>query len=280
MATEETLFGLEDDVVVDIRDVSRAYRTRLATGSGSFKAVDRVSLRVRRETSVGIVGESGAGKSTLARMIVGLERPTAGSILVEGRNVEERLRRRRARREMARTIQMVYQDPYSALDPRQAIGVGLEEIVRLHFELSREDRRRRVESLLERVGLSVSYYTQKPGILSGGQRQRVAIARAIACDPKVLVLDEAVSALDVSVQGQILNLLQDLRRELEMVCIFISHDLAVIRQVCDEIVVMRNGVIVERGDTERVLSAPREEYTARLIAAVPTPGWVPRRRLS
>jgi|SRR5665213_551129 len=266
------------DAIVDVNSVSRVYRLRDAgRRNTSFTAVDDVSFSVSRGGSLGIVGESGSGKTTLARMIVGLEHPTTGSIVVDGVRVDGRARTRAARRARGRTVQMVYQDPYSSLDPRQTVGDSLDEVLRFCFKLSSGARRARTSELLEQVGLSQIHLALRPNVLSGGQQQRVAIARALACTPSLLVLDEAVSALDVSVQGQVLNLLADMRSELDVSYVFISHDLAVVQQISDEIIVMHNGKVVERGRTEQVLNKPNDEYTKRLIAAVPTVGWKPHR---
>jgi oligopeptide transport system ATP-binding protein len=172
----------------------------------------------------------------------------------------------------------VFQDPYSSLDPRQTIGACIAEVIRLHLDLPSKHCDQRVSELLGQVGLDQSHAAVHPRSLSGGQRQRVAIARALAAEPKVLILDEAVSALDVSVQAQILNLLADLRDSLSIAYLFISHDLAVVQQVADEVVVMRSGVIVESGTTDAVLHHPVAEYTQRLIAAVPRSGWRPTKR--
>ena len=268
------------NTIVDVNSVSRVYRVRDAGRRNvSFTAVDDVSFTVSRGGSLGIVGESGSGKTTLARMIVGLEHPTTGSIVVDGVSMDGRARTRAARRARGQTVQMVYQDPYSSLDPRQTVGDSLDEVLRFCFKLSSGARRARTIELLEQVGLSQSHLALRPNVLSGGQRQRVAIARALACTPSLLVLDEAVSALDVSVQGQVLNLLADMRSELDVSYVFISHDLAVVQQISDEIIVMHNGKVVERGRTEQVLNKPNDEYTQRLIEAVPTVGWKPHRHV-
>jgi ABC-type oligopeptide transport system ATPase subunit len=173
---------------------------------------------------------------------------------------------------------MVFQDPYFSLDPRQTVGACLDEVLRFHAPAGRAARRDRAVQLLHQVGLDERHENLRPRSLSGGQRQRVAIARALACDPEVLILDEAVSALDVSVQGQVLNLLADLRAQLRVAYLFVSHDLAVVQQVTDETVVMHRGRIVESGSTDRILRTPASEYTRQLLAAVPRPGWTPARR--
>ncbi|MFI9778148.1 ABC transporter ATP-binding protein [Streptomyces sp. NPDC051956] len=245
---------------------------------GQAVAVDDVSFTLSRGQSLAVVGESGSGKTTVARMLVGLETPTGGSISVCGRprrggRVSSAERRRRARE-----IQIVFQDPYSSLDKLQRIGDVVETSLALHFSLTPAERRRRARELLEAVGLAERHASMLPRQLSGGQRQRVAIARAIAVEPEVLVLDEAVAALDVSIQAQILNLLADIRERSGISYVFISHDLAVVHQISDIAVVMSGGRIVERGDTRDLLRDPREEYTQALRAAVPRPGWKPSRR--
>ncbi|MEB8342524.1 ABC transporter ATP-binding protein [Streptomyces endophyticus] len=248
---------------------------------GEAVAVDDVSFTVGAGECLAIVGESGSGKSTVARMLLGLEAPDAGRLTVCGR---ERAARRRVpsaeRRRRAREIQIVFQDPYASLDRLQRVGDVVETALALHFPSSAAERRSRATELLESVGLASRHAELRPAQLSGGQRQRVAIARALAVEPRVLVLDEAVAALDVSIQAQILNLLADIRERREIAYVFISHDLAVVRQISDRALVMRAGRVVEQGPTEGLLANPREEYTRQLRAAVPGPGWRPARRTS
>ncbi|RSS83046.1 ABC transporter ATP-binding protein [Streptomyces sp. WAC06614] len=236
-------------------------------------AVDDVTFALPEGGSLGIVGESGSGKTTTARIVVGLERADAGEVLVRGRPRAVRTRGRAARLARAREVQMVFQDPYLSLDPRTAVEETLRETLALHFP--GRDRTARVRELLDQVGLGTRAATARPGELSGGQRQRVAVARALAVEPAVLVLDEAVAALDVSVQAQILNLLADIREQTGIGYLFITHDLGVVRCVTDEILVMRHGSIVERGATDQVLAAPRHPYTRLLLDSVPRPGWDP-----
>ncbi|NBJ12855.1 dipeptide ABC transporter ATP-binding protein [Microvirga arsenatis] len=232
-----------------------------------LRAVDGVSFTVQRGTTHAIVGESGSGKTTTARSIVGFQKPTAGRILVDGIDVTS-LRGENLRR-FRKTIQLVYQNPFASLDPRQTIFQIVEEPL-LNFDpLPREDRARKVRAILDRVGLPPSVLARLPHALSGGQRQRVAIARALVLDPQVLVLDEAVSALDVTVQAQILALLDELQQGLGLTYLFISHDLAVVRQVSDTVSVLHNGRQVDGGPVEDVFLRPGSAYTRELIDAIP-----------
>ncbi|WP_353940680.1 ATP-binding cassette domain-containing protein [Streptomyces sp. HUAS MG91] len=237
------------------------------------RAVDDVSFTLPEGGSLGIVGESGSGKTTTARIIVGLERADTGQVLVRGRERDARRRGRAQRLARAREIQMVFQDPYLSLDPRTSVEGVLRETLRLHFPGADHDRR--VRELLDQVGLGTRAADARPRQLSGGQRQRVAIARALAVEPAVLVLDEAVAALDVSVQAQILNLLADIREQTRIGYLFITHDLGVVRCVTDEVIVMRQGRVVEAGSTAEVLAAPQHPYTRLLLESVPRPGWDP-----
>ncbi|MFF4849323.1 ABC transporter ATP-binding protein [Streptomyces sp. NPDC001194] len=241
---------------------------------GPVQAVDDVSFRLAEGGSLGIVGESGSGKTTTARIVVGLEHADGGRILVHGRDRGDRARGRARRLARAREVQMVFQDPFLSLDPRTTVGGALRETLRLHFPGA--DHGRRVAELLDQVGLGAREADALPRQLSGGQRQRVAIARALAVEPAVLVLDEAVAALDVSVQAQILNLLADIREQSRIGYLFITHDLGVVRCVTDDVVVMRHGRIVEAGPTAQVLAAPEHPYTRLLLESVPRPGWDPQ----
>ena len=228
---------------------------RFGTGSRAITAVDGVDLTVPSGQVVGLVGESGSGKSTLARTAVGLAEPSAGSILLDGVPIDHR----------ARKLQMVFQDPYSSLDPRMTIGDTIGEAV----PRAAGNRRSEVARLLDLVGLDAGRADAYPGALSGGQRQRVAIARALAGRPDVIIADEITSALDVSVQGTVLNLVRSLQRELHLSMLFISHNLAVVRYVSDLIAVMYLGRIVEVGPADQVLNDPQHDYTRELLAAVP-----------
>ena len=244
-------------------------------GSRRHTAVADVAFSVPAGGSLGIVGESGSGKTTIARMLVGLERPSGGSIAVLGRDRSAPARSAAERNRRARELQIVFQDPYTSLDPSQSVRAAVEEVLRHHTRLTAEQRAARLAELVDQVGLTDRQAGALPRDLSGGQRQRVAIARALAAQPQVLLLDEAVSALDVSIQAQILNLLADIRAATGIAYLLISHDLAVVRQLCDTVLVLRRGQVVEQGDCARVLDAPAEEYTRALRAAVPVPGWRP-----
>jgi ABC-type oligopeptide transport system ATPase subunit len=240
---------------------------------GVVKAIDGIDFDIREGTTLGLVGESGSGKSTTGYCVLQLVRPTAGEVLFEGRDLTK-LRGGELRR-MRRRLQIVFQDPYSSLDPRMTVGRIVAEPLEVHGIGTRRDREARVRELLERVGFDPDYAKRYPHEFSGGQRQRVGIARALALEPKLIVCDEPVSALDVSIQAQILNLLKDLQRDLRLTYLFISHDLAVVRAMSDTIAVMHEGKILESGAAEEVYAAPRDDYTRALLDAVPVPD--PRR---
>ncbi|AUY48208.1 ATP-binding cassette domain-containing protein [Streptomyces sp. CB01881] len=249
--------------------------TGLRRSFGTVRAVDDVSFGLAAGGSLGIVGESGSGKTTTARIIVGLEQADEGRVGVLGRARTGRARGRAERLARAREVQMVFQDPYLSLDPRTSVEAVLRETLRLHFPDADHDAR--IRELLDQVGLGTRAADALPRQLSGGQRQRVAIARALAVEPAVMVLDEAVAALDVSVQAQVLNLLADIREQTGIAYLFITHDLGVVRCVTDDVVVMRHGRIVESGPTARVLDDPQHPYTGLLLESVPRPGWDPHR---
>ena len=246
---------------------------------GGLVAVDDVSFVLHRGKSLAIVGESGSGKTTIARMIVGLDRPTGGTVSACGHDRSRAARSAGDRRRRGREVQIVFQDPYTSLDPRQTAESAIDEVLRLHHGWPAARRRARAAELTELVGLDERQARSLPRSLSGGQRQRVAIARALAAEPSVLILDESVAALDVSIQAQVLNLLADIRDETAVSYLLISHDLAVVRQLTDEAVVLHRGQVVERGPTARVLDDPQNPYTKRLRASVPRPGWKPARRV-
>jgi peptide/nickel transport system ATP-binding protein len=267
--------GSSDDVVVasGLTKVYRESRGARWRHTG-FRAVDDVSFRLRRATTLAIAGESGSGKSTLARMVLGLLKPTAGTIVFDGEDISA-LDRRRAFG-FRRRVQPVFQNPYGSLDPMYSVFRAIEEPLRIHRIGDRKQRQRMVHELADQVALPSSLMGRLPRELSGGQRQRVAIARALALRPEVLVCDEAVSALDVVVQAQILDLLTDLQARLGLTYLFISHNLAVIRQIADEVLLMRAGRVVEHAATEEVFNRPRHEYTRQLLAAIPHAPTPPR----
>jgi len=234
-------------------------RREFGRGKRAFAAVDDVSVTVRRGETLGIVGESGSGKTTLGRMLVGLLEPTAGEVRFEGH----------ARVGVRPSVQMVFQDPVSSLNPRRSVGESIADPLRARGERDEQSVRGRVAELLERVGLEAAHYDRYPHEFSGGQRQRVGIAWALAADPRVIVCDEPVSALDVTTQAQVVALLGELQRELGLALVFVAHDLAVVRQVSDRIAVMRRGRLVESGPSDEVYDNPRDPYTKQLLAAVP-----------
>jgi oligopeptide/dipeptide ABC transporter ATP-binding protein len=241
----------------------------------SVKALDGVSLQVRRGETLGIVGESGSGKSTLAKLLLALEKPTSGQVLFHGEDVFALSARRL--RELRRQIQIILQDPYSSLNPRMTVGAIVGEPFAIHPDVvPRSERRERVRELLHRVGLSPQAMNRYPHEFSGGQRQRIGIARALALQPEIVICDEPVSALDVSVQAQVINLLQDLQDEFALSYIFIAHDLSIVQHVCDRVAVMYLGKVVETGAEADVYETPTHPYTQALISAAPIPD--PRQR--
>jgi peptide/nickel transport system ATP-binding protein len=258
-----------DDILV-ASELTKVYRESRGAPwrRTEFRAVDAVSFRVRRASTLAIAGESGSGKSTLARMVLGLLQPTSGTVVFDGTPIDGHLDRKQALA-FRRRVQPVLQNPYSSLDPMYSVFRAIEEPLRIHRVGDRKRRERAVRELVDHVALPSSVLGRLPRELSGGQRQRVAIARALALRPEVLVCDEAVSALDVLVQAQILDLLVDLQAELGLTYLFISHDLAVIRQIADDVLVMRAGRVVEHAPTEELFTRPGHEYTRQLLAAIP-----------
>ena len=258
-------------MLLRVRALKRSYsrtRTSLWHKPEPLQALRGVSFELAAGQSLGVVGESGSGKSTLARLVMALDTPTQGSVELLGRNLhqlpEKELRAAR------RDFQMVFQDPYGSLDPRMTVErIVSEPLVTLAEKLSQAEQRQQVMSVLDQVGLRAPDADKYPHEFSGGQRQRIAIARALITRPKLIVADEPVSALDVSVQAQVLNLMQDLQRELGLAYLFISHDLAVVQHVCDQVIVLYQGEIVERGTPQKLFSTPEHPYTQALVKAAP-----------
>jgi len=255
--------------MLEIRDIKRDYRVP----QGLFKddkivhAVKGVSFKLDKGKTLAIVGESGCGKSTLARILTFIDEPTAGELLIDGQKVDTRPGHLTA--DMRQKVQIVFQNPYGSLNPRQKIGDVLGEPLLINTKMSAAERRDRATEMLIKVGLGPEHYNRYPHMFSGGQRQRIAIARALMLNPKLLVLDEPVSALDLSVQAQVLNLLADLQEEFGLTYVFISHDLSVVRYIADEVMVMYYGEAVEYGTRDAVFADPQHAYTRTLFAATP-----------
>jgi len=253
--------------VLEVRNLTRDY----VTGGGFLRpakivhAVKQVNFSLQKGTTLAVVGESGCGKSTLARMITLIDAPTAGEILIDGMATDAS----HVTKEMRQKVQIVFQNPYGSLNPRQKIGDVLAEPLLLNTKLSAAERRDQSMAMLLKVGLGPEHFNRYPHMFSGGQRQRIAIARALMLNPSFLVLDEPVSALDLSVQAQILNLLKDLQDEFGLTYVFISHDLSVVRYIADEVMVMYFGDVVEHGTRDEVFGNPQHEYTRTLFAATP-----------
>ena len=258
--------------LLEVRHVKKYFPIRkglLQREVAHVHAVDDVTFEVRAGETLGLVGESGCGKSTLGRTLIRLLEPTAGEVLFQGTHIEKLGRRRL--RPLRSEMQMVFQDPYASLNPRKRVGTIVSDPMRIHDLGNRTEQKRRVGEILETVGLSPEHYNRFPHEFSGGQRQRIGIARALALRPKLIIADEPVSALDVSIQSQMLNLLDDLQNELQLTYIFIAHDLGVVRHVSDRIAVMYLGKIVELSPAEELYTRPIMPYTEALLSAVPIP---------
>ena len=265
--------------LLEIRGLTKHFPVRagvLMRRIGTVHAVDDVTLTLERGETLGLVGESGCGKSTVGKTLLRLHEPTSGSIFFEGRDVTKLSRA--DMRALRREIQIVFQDPLESLNTRHSVGRILEEPFAIHALGTAAERRRWVAELLERVGLPAEAGQRYPHEFSGGQRQRIGIARAIALRPKLLVCDEAVSALDVSIQSQVLNLLLDLQQEMNLALIFIAHDLSVVKHMSDRVAVMYLGQIVEHASAETIYAAPKHPYTRALLSAIPVPNPVDRER--
>lgn len=266
--SEAVVAPAQTEDVLEIQVLSKVFKLRSGMGrSKDFKAVDNVSFSVKRGTTTAIVGESGSGKSTVAQMVLNLLPPTSGKIIFDG--VDTSTLNRQQMFKFRRRVQPIFQDPYGSLDPMYNIFRTIEEPLRVHKIGNGASREKKVRELLDQVALPQSTMQRYPNELSGGQRQRVAIARALALDPEVIICDEAVSALDVLVQSQVLNLLADLQSNLGLTYLFITHDLAVVRQIADHVCVMEKGVLVETGSTDEVFDSPQQEYTQALLNAIP-----------
>ena len=258
------------ETLLEARDLVKHFTVRgtaFRGGGEVVHAVDGVSLDVRSGETLGVVGESGCGKSTLGRLLVRLHEPTSGSVRFGGSDITTLSRRRL--RPYRREMQMIFQDPYASLNPRKRVGQILGDPFEIHGGLSREKTRLRVRELLETVGLSPDHVNRYPHEFSGGQRQRIGVARALALNPKLIVADEPVSALDVSIQAQVINLLDDLQSDFDLTYVFIAHDLGVVHHVSDRIAVMYLGVIVEVGPSDELFLAPVHPYTEALLSAIP-----------
>lgn len=255
----------DEAAVIEARDLCRYYDVPLGPfrGNDTVRALNGVSFAIRPGETLAVVGESGCGKSTLARLVTMIEEPTGGDLIIDGRKADP------TDAELRRTVQIVFQNPYGSLNPRQKIISILEEPLKINTDDGASDRRDKARTMMARVGLRPEHGDRYPHMFSGGQRQRIAIARALMLNPKILVLDEPVSALDVSIQAQVLNILLDLQEELGLAYLFISHDLSVVRHIADDIMVMYLGKPVEVGTAEDVFASPRHPYTAALMSATP-----------
>jgi dipeptide transport system ATP-binding protein len=256
-------------LVLEAAGLKRHYAIRrgLFRGTATLRAVDGIDLSLAEGKTLAVVGESGSGKSTLGRLIAMVEPPSGGTLRIDGRDPAST--DGSGRRELRRTVQMVFQDPYGSLNPRRKVGAIIEEPLAINSDLIRSDRRRRVIEMIEAVGLRPEHYERYPHMFSGGQRQRIAIARALVVNPRLVVADEPVSALDISIQAQVLNLMMDLQEQFKLAYLFISHDLSVVRHIADDVLVMYLGRPAEQGPKATIFERPRHPYTIALLAATP-----------
>jgi dipeptide transport system ATP-binding protein len=256
-------------IVVEGKGITRHYHVPggLFGGAKTVQALKGIDFAVERGKTLAIVGESGSGKSTLARIIALIDPASGGELKIDGQPVD--IAKRRPGTDMRSKVQMVFQNPYGSLNPRQKVGDVLMEPLVINTKMPASERRERAEAMLVKVGLGPEHFNRYPHMFSGGQRQRIAIARALMLNPALLVLDEPVSALDLSVQAQVLNLLRDLQEEFELTYVFVSHDLSVVRYIADDVVVISKGVAVEQGTREELFADPKHAYTRQLFAATP-----------
>jgi dipeptide transport system ATP-binding protein len=262
---------MSDEIVLRASGLKKHYMLpgSLYNKAATVKALDGVSFELSRKKTLAVVGESGCGKSTLARLVTMIEEPTEGSLQIAGEELADG--NKAVRRKLRPKVQMVFQNPYGSLNPRQKIGSALEEPLMMNTPLSKAERGDKAKAMMQAVGLRPEHYDRYPHMFSGGQRQRIAIARALMLDPDILVLDEPVSALDVSIQAQVLNLLGELQDKLQLAYLFISHDLSVVKHIADEVMVMYLGKPVEQADREVLFDNPQHPYTKALLSATPVP---------
>src|SRR5699024_335459 len=263
----------EQEVLLEVKNLKKHFPIRtgiLQRTTGSVKAVDGLNFKVNKGETIGIVGESGCGKSTMGRSVIRLYEPTDGEIIYNGRDIAN-LREKDLRNSIRRDIQMIFQDPFASLNPRKTLGSILEEPFKVHNLHTPKEREERIENLLEIVGLNAAFKDRYPHEFSGGQRQRIGIARALTTEPELIIADEPVSALDVSIQAQIINLLEDLQDELNLTYIFISHDLSVVRHIADSVGVMYLGKMMEMAPKHSLFDDPMHPYTQALLSAIPVP---------
>ncbi len=261
---------MSDQIVLKANDLHRYYEIKggMFSKGGEVRALRGASFELKAGKTLAVVGESGCGKSTLARLVTLIEQPTEGSLSLGGKDVASATSKQ-DKIDLRQMVQIVFQDPYGSLNPRQKVGTILEEPLRINTNMTSSERRQEAVSMMERVGLRPEHYDRYPHMFSGGQRQRIAIARALMLRPKIVVLDEPVSALDVSIQAQVLNLLSELQKEMNLAYLFISHDLSVVRHIADDVMVMYLGSPVEYGSRDQIFVSPQHPYTQALLSATP-----------